>query len=63
MSGGTAADTSKLSDEEYCAPLAEQQRKPSAADAIPGGRLLGCLGRKTQEAPPGDPRCANVKQQ
>lgn len=62
MSGGTAADTSRLSDEEYCAQLAEQQRKPSVADAIPGGRLLGRFGRKKQEAPPpSDPRCANVK--
>lgn len=60
--GGTSADASKLSDEEYCAQLAEQQRKPSVADAIPGGRLLGRFGRKKQEAPPPtDPRCANIK--
>jgi hypothetical protein len=53
----------KLSDEEYCAQLAEQQRKPSVADAIPGGRLLGRFGRKKQEAPPppSDPRCANLQ--
>ena len=51
----------KLSDEEYCAQLAEQQRKPSMADAIPGGRLLGRFGRKKQETPPppSDPRCAS----
>ena len=60
MSGGTAAPDAKLSDEEYCAQLAEQQRKPSVADAIPGGRLLGRFGRKKQEPPPpSDPRCAN----
>ena len=50
MSGGTAAKPDpKLSDEEYCAQLAEQQRKPSMADAIPGGRLLGRFGRKKQD--------------
>lgn len=67
MSGGTSAGAApdpKLSDEEYCAQLAEQQKnKPSVADAIPGGRLLGRFGRKKQDAPPpSDPRCANVKQ-
>ena len=58
---GTAANKD-LSDVEYCAQLAEQQRKPSVADAIPGGRLLGRFGRKKQEAPPpSDPRCANLQ--
>jgi hypothetical protein len=62
MSGGSGSKPDpKLSDEEYCAQLAEQQRKPSVADAIPGGRLLGRFGRKKQEAPPpDDPRCANL---
>ncbi|HTU99224.1 MAG TPA: hypothetical protein VMF13_01700 [Luteitalea sp.] len=61
-SNGSKPDP-KLSDEEYCAQLAEQQRKPSVADAIPGGRLLGRFGRKKQEAapPPNDPRCANLQ--
>lgn len=65
MSGGASAKpNAKLSDEEYCAQLAEQQKKPSVADAIPGGRLLGRFGRKKQEAPPppDDPRCANLQQ-
>lgn len=59
---GTAANK-ELSDEEYCAQLeAQQASKPSVADAIPGGRLLGRFGRKKQEAPPPtDPRCANLK--
>lgn len=63
MSGGTSGDPAKLSDEEYCAQLAEQERnKPSVADAIPGGRLLGRFGRKKQEAPPpSDPRCAKLQ--
>ena len=63
MTGGTGGKPDvALSDEEYCAQLAEQQRKPSVADAIPGGRLLGRFGRKKQEAPPpDDPRCANLK--
>ena len=65
MSGGTASATpnKELSDEEYCAQLAAQQKdKPSVADAIPGGRLLGRFGRKKQEAPPpSDPRCANLQ--
>lgn len=65
MSGGTESGDSKtaLSDEEYCAQLeAEQARKPSVADAIPGGRLFGRLGRKKQDAPPpSDPRCANIR--
>jgi hypothetical protein len=65
MSGGTgnAAPDKNLSDEEYCAQLAaQQQNKPSVADAIPGGRLLGRFGRKKQEAPPpSDPRCANLQ--
>ncbi len=57
---GTAANK-ELSDEEYCAQLAAQQAsKPSVADAIPGGRLLGRFGRKKAE-PPADPRCANLK--
>jgi hypothetical protein len=62
QSGGAPDPT--LSDEEYCAQLAAQQaNKPSVADAIPGGRLLGRFGRKKQEAPPpSDPRCANVSQ-
>ena len=64
MSGGTgnAAPDKNLSDEEYCAQLAaQQQNKPSVADAIPGGRMLGRFGRKKQEAPPpSDPRCANM---
>jgi hypothetical protein len=66
MSGGTAAagPDKNLSDEQYCAQLAEQQKsKPSVADAIPGGRLLGRFGRKKPEPPPpSDPRCANVTQ-
>jgi hypothetical protein len=66
MSGGDASGTAankELSDEEYCAQLAEKEaNKPSVADAIPGGRLLGRFGRKKQEAaPPSDPRCANIK--
>ncbi len=65
MSGGTARATpdENLSDEEYCAQLAEREReKPSVADAIPGGRLLGRFGRKKQQAPPpSDPRCANLQ--
>ena len=66
MSGGDASGTTankELSDEEYCAQLAEKEaNKPSVADAIPGGRLLGRFGRKKQEAaPPSDPRCANIK--
>ena len=64
-SGGGAKPDPKLSDEEYCAQLAQQQRgKPSVADAIPGGRLLGRFGRKKEEAPPpppDDPRCANLQ--
>jgi hypothetical protein len=65
MSGeGTSAKGKpdpSLSDEEYCAALAKQEAdKPSVADAIPGGRLLGRFGRK-KEAPPSDPRCANLK--
>jgi hypothetical protein len=64
MSGGTASGGSaeEESDEEYCARIAaEQARKPSVADAIPGGRLLGRFGKKKAEAPPTDPRCANLK--
>ncbi len=64
-SQGSAAPTTsnkELSDEEYCAQLErEQAQKPSVADAIPGGRLLGRFGRKKQEAPPVDPRCANLQ--
>jgi len=66
-SGGTAsngAPNKELSDEEYCAQLAAQeQNKPSVADAIPGGRLLGRFGRKKKEEapPPSDPRCANLQ--
>lgn len=64
MSGGTgnAAPNKNLSDEEYCAQLAQQQNKPTMADAIPGGRLLGRFGKKKQDAPPpSDPRCANLQ--
>ena len=66
MSGGGSSDTAanaKLSDEEYCAQLAAQQaNKPTVADAIPGGRLLGRFGRKKPEPPPpSDPRCAPKK--
>ena len=67
MSGGTASNgtpNKELSDEEYCAQLAAQeQNKPSVADAIPGGRLLGRFGRKKKEEapPPSDPRCANLQ--
>jgi hypothetical protein len=65
MSGGGSSDTAanaKLSDEEYCAQLAAQQaNKPTMADAIPGGKLLGRFGRKKPEPPPpSDPRCANI---
>ena len=62
-SGGTAAKgpDPSLSDEEYCAALAKQEaEKPSVADAIPGGRLLGRFGRK-KDTTPSDPRCANLK--
>ncbi|BCS31879.1 hypothetical protein TBR22_A10820 [Luteitalea sp. TBR-22] len=66
MSGGSEAGKGKpdpsLSDEEYCAALAKQEaEKPSVADAIPGGRLLGRFGRKKETPPPSDPRCANLK--
>ena len=65
MSGGGSSDTpaTKLSDEEYCAQLAAKQAsKPTVADAIPGGRLLGRFGRKKKPADaPVDPRCAPKK--
>ena len=51
-----------MSDEEYCKQLEAQQAKPSIADAIPGGGMLGRLGRKKKaEEPPVDPRCAKKK--
>jgi hypothetical protein len=60
-SSGTAPDPT-LSDEEYCAQLAAKEaNKPSMADAIPGGRLLGRFGKKKDPPPPSDPRCANLK--
>jgi hypothetical protein len=65
MTGGTPsadATAEEETDEEYCARIAaEQARKPSVADAIPGGKLLGRFGKKKAEAPPTDPRCANLK--
>ena len=61
-SAAPATSNKELSDEEYCAQIErEQAQKPSVADAIPGGRLLGRFGRKKQEAPPVDPRCANLQ--
>jgi hypothetical protein len=70
MSGGTTGGTTgtapgALSDEEYCKQLeAQQAAKPSVADVIPGGRLLGRLGRKKnpEPPPPSDPRCPPKKQ-
>ena len=68
MSGGTTGGTppGALSDEEYCKQLeAQQAAKPSVADVIPGGRLLGRLGRKKNPEPPpppSDPRCPPKKQ-
>lgn len=48
-----------LSDEEYCARLeAEQAQRPAITDVIPGGRLIGKLGRKKQDGQVDDPRCA-----
>ena len=65
MSGGTGANTApntELSDEEYCAQLAAQQAsKPSVADAIPGGRLLGRFKKKQEPPPPTDPRCVALQ--
>ena len=64
--GGTTSGTAPgaMSDEEYCKALeAQQANKPSVADAIPGGRLLGRLGRKKgpEPPPPSDPRCPPKK--
>jgi hypothetical protein len=39
---------------------AKEANKPSMADAIPGGRLLGRFGKK-KDPPPSDPRCANLQ--
>lgn len=60
MGGGaaSAAPGAEMSDEDYCAQLErERAERPAITDVIPGGRLLGKLGRKKQE-PPADPRCA-----
>jgi hypothetical protein len=64
--GGTTGGTAPgaMSDEEYCKALeAQQANKPSVADVIPGGRLLGRLGRKKgpEPPPPSDPRCPPKK--
>ena len=66
MSGGSTtpgAAPGAMSDEEYCKQLeAQQAAKPTIADALPGGRLLGRLGRKKPDPPPPtDPRCAPKK--
>jgi hypothetical protein len=64
--GGTTGGTAPgaMSDEEYCKALeAQQANKPSVADVIPGGRMLGRLGRKKgpEPPPPSDPRCPPKK--
>ncbi len=62
--GGTTPGTAPgaMSDEEYCRQLeAQQAAKPSVADVIPGGRLLGLGRKKKPEEAPVDPRCAPKK--
>ncbi|MGD9903909.1 MAG: hypothetical protein AB7U83_10595 [Vicinamibacterales bacterium] len=64
MSGGTGGGDAPgaLSDEEYCRQIdAQAAAKPSVADAIPGGRLLGRLRKKPEPPSASDPRCANLK--
>jgi len=64
LSGGATGGTAPgaLSDEEYCKQIdAQAAAKPSVADAIPGGRLLGRLRKKPEPPSATDPRCANLK--
>jgi len=64
LSGGATGGTAPgaMSDEEYCRQIdAQAAAKPSVADAIPGGRLLGRLRKKPEPPSATDPRCANLK--